>query len=154
MLYLTLAIFVVAPMVMTVQLADNLALLFEKFGESEFILCLEGELNDNGELELSNFRMPHIAYSRPKSAGVKPGSGCEQYEGIVGTIHNHPGSGNGSRCYLSRGDLDSWRHSGYPYTIVMCGARTWAWWHRSQVEPEAMLAWPPEDQLIKGKEGS
>ena len=148
--YLTLAIFAVAPMIMTVQLTDNLALLFDKFGESEFILCLEGKLNDDGKLELTDFRMPHIASSRPTSAAVHPDGGCDQYEGIVGTIHNHPSSD----CYLSRGDLDSWRLSGYPYTVVMCGARTWAWWHRSQVEPEATLAWPPEDQLIKGKEGS
>lgn len=144
-------------MVMTVQLADNLSLLFDKFGQSEFILCLEGELTGEGELELTDFRMPHIAYSRPTSAAVHPDGGCDQYEEIVGTLHNHPGTfpkdfgREDSNCYLSHLDITSWlEYSEYPYTAVMCGPKTWAWWHRTQVDPEAMLAWPDRDQLVKG----
>ena len=144
----------VAGMHMSPQLADNLALLFDKFGRSEFILCLEGGTDDSGELELRDFRMPHMAYSRSTSAAVQPDGGCEQYDGVIGTLHNHPptypeDSGRESNnCYLSRMDIMSWlKHSTYEYTTVMCGPRTWAWWHRSQVNEEKVLAFPREGQL-------
>lgn len=144
----------VAGMRMTPQLADNLALLFDKFGHSEFILCLEGGADESGDLELRDFRMPHIAYSRSTSAAVHPDGGCDQYDGVVGTLHNHPPTypedkgREANNCYLSRMDIMSWlKHSSYEYTAVMCGARTWAWWHRSQVSEDKVLAFPREGQL-------
>lgn len=137
---------------MSTQLADNLALLFEKFDDSEFIVCLEGEATADGEVRLSDFRMPHMAYSRATSAGMHPDGTCNQYESIVGTLHTHPishrddpESGN---CYLSRTDIVSWlEYSEYPYTAVMCGPRVWAWWHRSQVDLAKVLAFPPAHQI-------
>lgn len=140
---------------MTAQLADNLALLFDRFEQSEFILCLEGGFEATGELRLADFRMPHLAYSRSTSAGVYPDGGCAQYGGIVGTVHNHPVRNPADRgrewknCYLSRTDIVSWlEHSNYEYTAVMCGPRTWAWWHRSQVNEEKVISFPPPGQLF------
>lgn len=139
---------------MAPQLADNLALLFEKFGDSEFIVCIEGGVDDAGEFRLRDFRMPHIAYSRTTGTGVHPDGGCSQYPGIVGTLHSHPPTYPSDRgreadnCYLSRPDIVSWlEHSSYPYTMVMCGPRMWAWWHRSQVDAGRVLAFPPPGQL-------
>lgn len=141
-------------MSMRAQLADNLALLFERFGTSEFIVCLEGETNEAGDFRLRDFRMPHIAYSRSTSAGVDPDGTCSQYRNIVGTLHNHPPKYPEDRgrefnnCYLSRTDIVSWlKHSDYAYTAVMCGPRLWAWWHRSQVDESDVLAFPPTGQL-------
>jgi hypothetical protein len=57
---------------MVPQLADNLALLFDKFGESEFVVCIEGALGDADSLQLSDSRIPHHAYSSSTSAGVYP----------------------------------------------------------------------------------
>jgi hypothetical protein len=57
---------------MVPQLADNLALLFDKFGESEFVVCIEGALGDADSLQLRDFRIPHHAYSSSTSAGVYP----------------------------------------------------------------------------------
>ncbi len=145
---------------MTPQLADNLALLFDRFGRSEFILCLEGE-NKDGKMMLRDFRMPHIAFSRPTSAAVHPDGGCDQYDNIVGTLHNHPASypedrgRESSNCYLSGLDIQSWlEYSEYEYTTVLCGPRTWAWWHRSQVGSEKLLAFPKEQQLHGSKTAS
>ncbi len=139
---------------MAPQLADNLALLFEKFGDSEFIVCIEGGVDGAGEFSLRDFRMPHIAYSRTTGTGVYPDRGCGQYPGIVGTLHSHPPTypldrgREADNCYLSRPDIVSWlEHSSYPYTMVMCGPRLWAWWHRSQVDANRVLAFPPPGQL-------
>lgn len=139
---------------MVPQLADNLALLFEKFADSEFIVCIEGTVDDESGFSLRDFRMPHIAYSRTTGTGVHPDGGCGQYSGIVGTLHSHPPTYPQDRgreadnCYLSRPDIVSWlEHSPYPYTMVMCGPRMWAWWHRSQVDVERVLAFPPPGQL-------
>ena len=143
---------------MSPQLADNLALLFAKFGRSEFILCLEGDVTETGEMQLRDFRMPHLAYSRPTSAAVHPQGGCDQYPGVVGTLHNHPPSypedqgRESSNCYLSNLDITTWlEYSAYPYTAVMCGPRTWAWWHRSQVDLDKLVVFPMERQLLGGK---
>jgi hypothetical protein len=145
---------------MAPQLADNLALLFEKFGESEFVVCIEGRVDAEDQLRLHDFRMPHLTYSRSTSAGVHPNGDCSQYQGIVGTLHNHPPAYPRDRgrewknCYLSRVDIVSWlEHSSYPHTIVMCGPRLWAWWHRSQVDPDRVLALPPPGQLYGRREG-
>ncbi len=139
---------------MALQLADNLALLFDKFGSSEFIVCIEGGVDEAGEFGLRDFRMPHIAYSRTTGTGVHPDGGCGQYPGIVGTLHSHPPTYPSDRgreaenCYLSRPDIVSWlAHSSYPTTLVMCGPRMWAWWHRSQVDADRVLAFPPPGQL-------
>ncbi len=137
---------------MSSQLADNLALLFEKFDHSEFIVCLEGEITEDGTLRLTDFRMPHIAYSRPTGAGVHPDGTCRQYENIVGTLHSHPMSHPDERgwnnCYLSRTAIVSWLgYSEYPYTAVMCGPRVWAWWHHSQVDLSKVLAFPLAQQI-------
>ncbi len=147
----------VSGMRMSEQLADNVALLFDRFGRSEFILCLEGEINEAGEMVLRDFRMPHIAFSRSTSAAVHPEGGCDQYDGIVATLHNHPSnfpkvSGRESKnCYLSHLDITSWlEYSRYDYTAVMCGPNTWAWWHRSQVKEEALIVFPVEGQLLLG----
>ncbi len=136
------------------QLADNLALLFEKFGDSEFIVCIEGRADGADGFSLRDFRVPHIAYSRSTGTGVHPEGGCGQYPGIVGTLHSHPPTYPQDRgreadnCYLSRPDIVSWlEHSSYPYTMVMCGPRMWAWWHRSQVDTDRVLAFPPPGQL-------
>lgn len=145
----------VAHVSMMPQLADNLALLFEKFGESEFVVCVEGALGDADHLQLRDFRMPHHAYSSSTSAGVYPTGDCRQYAGIIGTLHNHPenvarDSGpERENCYLSRMDIVSWlEHSPYQFTLVMCGPRLWAWWHRSQIEPTANRALPLPGQLL------
>ncbi len=139
---------------MAPQLADNLALLFEKFGDAEFIVCIEGRVDDAGGFSLRDFRMPHIAYSRTTGTGVHPDGDCSQYPGIVGTLHSHPPIYPQDRgrewdnCYLSRPDIVSWlEHSSYPYTMVMCGPRMWAWWRRSQVDADRVLAFPPPGQL-------
>ena len=139
---------------MTPQLSDNLALLFEKFASAEFVVCLEGDVNEVGMLELRDFRMPHIAYSRSTGTAVHPDGGCEQYEDIVGSLHNHPATYPEDRgvewtnCYLSRPDILSWlEHTEYPYTFVMCGEQFWAWWHRTQVSTKKVLAFPPTGQL-------
>jgi hypothetical protein len=144
----------VTNIAMTAQLSDNLALLFDRFGDSEFIFCIEAETTSSDELEARDFRMPHIAYSRESGAAVRPEGGCSQYANIVGTLHNHPPAypedrgREWSNCYLSRTDITSWlEHSDYAYTLVMCGPRIWAWWHRSQVDPSHVLAFPPEGQL-------
>jgi hypothetical protein len=144
----------ISSMRMAPQLADNLALLFEKFGASEFVVCVEGEVDGAGQFVLRDFRMPHLAYSRTTGAGVHPDGGCRQYQGIVATLHNHPPAypedrgSEWNNCYLSRPDIVSWLEgSDYPYTVVMCGPRLWAWWHRSQVDPSQVLAVPPPDQL-------
>ncbi len=140
--------------VMAAQLADNLALLFERFGDSEFIVCIEGGVEASGDFSLRDFRMPHIAYSRATGAGVHPDGDCSQYADIIGTLHSHPATYPQDRgrewgnCYLSRPDIVSWLdYSTYPYTMVMCGPRTWAWWHRSQVDRDRVLALPPPGQL-------
>lgn len=145
----------IMSMKMTAQVADNLALLFERFSDSEFILCLEGGADESGELRLTDFRMPHIAYSRSSSAGVYPDGTCSQYDGVIGTLHNHPATkplnrgGEWKNCYLSRTDIVSWlKYSDYPYTAVMCGPRMWAWWHRSQVVADKVVALPPDGQLF------
>lgn len=139
---------------MAAQLSDNLALLFEKFGESEFVLCIEGELVGTSELELRDFRMPHVSHSDRNGVGIHPGGGCSQYADIIGTIHNHPPRYPEDRgrewnnCYLSRGDISSWLdNTQYPFTLVMCGPRLWAWWHRAQVDATRTLAFPPSGQL-------
>ena len=139
----------------TDQLSDNLAFLFEAFGPTEFIVCLEGEITREGELELRDFRLPHIAHSHRTGVGVDPDGTCRQYEGIIGTLHNHPPAYPEDRdrewnnCYLSRSDITSWlEHTDYPITAVMCAPHTWAWWHRSQVAPERVLAFPPDGQLV------
>ncbi len=151
-----------ARMRMSTQLADNLALLFEKFDDSEFIVCLEGEATADGEVRLSDFRMPHMAYSRATSAEMHPDGMCDQYQDIVGTLHNHPLSHPADResgnCYLSRTDIVNWlEYSDYPDTAVLCGPRVWAWWHRSQVDlakvraagpwSHATVAFPPAHQI-------
>ena len=145
----------VAHVAMVPQLADNLALLYEKFGEDEFVVCIEGEFGDAEQLQLRDFRMPHHAYSNSTSAGIYPAGDCRQYKGIIGTLHNHPQTlpqdrgGERDNCYLSRTDIVSWlEHSAYQYTLVMCGSRLWAWWHRSQIDPTADLFFPPPGQLL------
>lgn len=139
---------------MSRQLADNLALLFDKFERSEFILCLEGEVSAHGQLSLSDFRMPHIVRSHATSAALSPAGTCAQYERVIATLHTHPPTypedrgRESSNCYLSRTDIVTWLEgTDYPYTAVLCGPRTWAVWHRSQVKPKQVIAFPPEDQL-------
>lgn len=145
----------VAHVSMMPQLADNLALLFERFGESEFVICIEGAIGEADHLQLRDFRMPHHAYSSSTGAGVHPAGDCRQYAGIIGTLHNHPqtftreSGPQRDNCYLSRTDIVSWLvHSHYEYTLVMCGPRLWAWWHRSQIDPTADRALPPPGQLL------
>ncbi len=144
----------VASVIMSPQLADNLALLFDRFAESEFIVCVEGKVGRAGQLQLRDFRMPHHAYSRSQGAGIHSAGDCGQYAGVIGTLHNHPPAYPEDRgrewrnCYLSRTDILSWlEHTDYPYTMVMCGPRLWAWWHRSQVDSAKVLAFPPPGQV-------
>ncbi len=129
-------------------------MLFEKFADSEFIVCIEGRVDGVGGLSFHDFRMPHIAYSRATGTGVHPGGDCSQYPGVVGTLHSHPPTYPPDRgresdnCYLSRPDIVSWlEYTSYPYTMVMCGPRMWAWWQRSQVDADRVLAFPPPGQL-------
>lgn len=150
-----------ASVSMSPQLADNLALLFERFEENEFVVCIEGRVDAVDQLQLSDFRMPHLAYSHSTGASVHPNGDCSQYRGIVGTLHNHPRAypkdrgGDWKNCYLSRVDIVSWlEHSSYSYTLVMCGPRTWAWWHRSQVDPDSELALPLPGQLYGRSESN
>lgn len=149
-------------LVLSPAVSDNVALLFEQF-DTEVVLCLEGERRRN-DLYITDFRMPHILVSE---TGRVQAAGCQPSRRAVGTWHNHPALATGfatsssstmaRNCYLSRTDIvDFRRRSDALVTVVSCGAHTFAYWKRSDVESAAddvaMLP-PPQAQLVRSEIG-
>lgn len=140
--------------------ADNLALLFDKF-DTELVLCLEGERRGD-DLYVTDFRMPHILISE---TGRVQAASCRQSPRSVGTWHNHPSprfrltdasSGSLARnCYLSRTDIQDFRRRRDALvTVVACAPRTYAFWRRSDVDdgpPDVALLPAPPGQLVRAE---
>ncbi len=140
--------------------ADNLALLFEKF-DTELVLCLEGERRGD-DLYVTDFRMPHILVSE---TGRVRAASCRPSPRSLGTWHNHPAPrfrlarANPAllarNCYLSRTDIhDFVRRRGALVTVVACAPRTYAYWRRRDVDggrqDVALLPAPP-GQLVRAE---
>lgn len=147
-------------LVLAPAVADNLALLFEKF-DTELVLCLEGE-HRGADLYVTEFRMPHIHLSQ---TGRVQAASCRSHRRAIGTWHNHPAlqltlaSLNpqtlSRNCYLSRTDIDDFqRRKDALVSVVSCGPHTYAYWRRGDVRSvadEVALLPPPPGQLVQSE---
>lgn len=147
-------------LVLAPAVADNLALLFEKF-DTELVVCLEGERRGE-DVHVTDFRFPHILLSE---TGRVQAAACEPGGRAIGTWHNHPPPRVGlaavdaaaltRNCYLSRTDIaDFQRRGSAAVTVVSCAPYTYAYWKRGDVgevgEDVALLP-APDGQLVQGE---
>ena len=113
--------------------------LYRFITETEFVLCLEGSVDD-GQVSIENFRLARIDATSVNHVRYQPCAG----ENYLGTAHNHPPSDRSDLC--KRSDIDRRSFSvdqRAAVDIVLCGNGRFAWVLRDGRSGVALL--PTDD---------
>ena len=105
------------------DVANGFGFLYRFITEAEFVLCLEGTVDD-GELRIDGFRLAHIESTTVNSVRYQP---CRSPR-YVGTAHNHPPANRPDQCTRSGPDRRSFAADSLAVVdIVLCENDRYSW---------------------------
>jgi len=122
------------------DVANGFGFLYRFITEAEFVLCLEGRIDD-GELRIDGFRLAHIESTTVNSVRYQP---CRSPR-YVGTAHNHPPTNRPDQCVRSGPDRRSFSADSLAVVdIVLCENDRYSWTFKDGRTGLAILPAAPE----------